>query len=255
MVLILIITIVFSTIFPCPIEAYAYSENFCYARVMTDDTYLYKTPTEDNELSNVMFILPKTYFVKATLTVGNFAKVEYKDVTGYVKLNNIKFTSNIPINPYLNNISFRVYSEVSRPLRTSPYASTGASNLIMYMPLYTRDVEFYGTIQSEAVIELRTTTWYYIKYYGDEIIKGYCYSDGCDYMTEYSDNTEIVTYIDSFEPNTEKNTDTPLKLGDEKTSVVIILLSIPALVFTIMVLKQSKILKSKNKKSKEIKDF
>ena len=57
-----------------------------FARIITDECFLFKTPTNVVDSSNIFFELPKTYFVKLIdKAEDNFYKVEYSSFTGYVK--------------------------------------------------------------------------------------------------------------------------------------------------------------------------
>ena len=67
------------------ITVFATDETSYYARIMFDDVFLYKEPTENNNNENIYFVLPQTYFVELLDKCENFYKARYLDKIGYVK--------------------------------------------------------------------------------------------------------------------------------------------------------------------------
>ncbi len=225
-----------------------------YARVLSDNVCLYKTPYDLDDYSNVLFILPKTYFVQLTDISGNFYKVNYYTFTGYVKKDLVQAVIGNPIKPYLNNVSFRVYSEQSRDLRTVPTTVSGSSSQVAYIPLYSRNLTFYGKIVGETLVEERTNVWYYCKYTADQEYYGYVYSDFCDFLTGLVDNTEDLPYT-SNPTFTNNNTNKEAKLNNKATKIIIAVLMVPALIFIFLIIKGSKLLTKEHGKAKEVKDY
>ncbi len=75
----------------------------CYYRVLNKNVYIYS----DANLENAMFIVPYTYYVKAENVNGNVVRVVYGDeksdypvIIGYMNLNDLTLSQNVPINPY-----------------------------------------------------------------------------------------------------------------------------------------------------------
>ena len=82
LILILLLLSIQNSILP----TYASTYDTYFARVMYDDVFLYKTPVDISSYENVMFVIPKTYFVELTEEAGtDFYKANYLDFTGYVK--------------------------------------------------------------------------------------------------------------------------------------------------------------------------
>ncbi len=229
-----------------------------YARIMYDDVYLYKSPIEVNEYANIYFSLPRTYFVELIESSNStFYKVNYLSFTGYVKKDAVQTIVGKPMTPYLENQNFRVYSEQSRDMRSEPTTTSGTSTQVVYIPLYSRNLTYYGTIQGEELVDGRTNLWYYCKYSADQDYYGYVYSDFCD---EFDPNTiplnhEEVSY--TSEPNfdiTEEITSLPVE--NKTTAIVIAILTIPAIIFVFMILKGGKLFNKEIKKqTKEIQDY
>lgn len=239
--------------------SYASTYDTYFARVMYEDVYLYKTPVDITTYDNVIFVIPKTYFVELTEDANNdFFKANYLNFTGYVKKDQVQTIEGRPQNPYLTDESFRVYNDLSRDLRSEPTTINGSDTQIAYIPLLCRDLTFYGIIYGETKIEGRTNVWYYCKYTADQEYYGYVYSDYCDEFNyaEIPENTEEVTYIPYPEfGKIEENTDIALPTESKTTTLVIAILCVPALIFVFMILKSSKLISDKKSGQKEVKDF
>lgn len=231
-----------------------------YARIMYDNVYLYKSPIDVDEYSNIYFSLPRTYFVELLENSNSeFYKVNYLNFSGYVKKEYVQTIVGKPNTPYLENQSFRVYSEQSRDMRSEPSTISGSSSQIIYIPLYSRNLTFYGTIEGERLVDGRTNIWYYCKYSADKDYYGYVYSDFCDEfkLSEIPLNNEQVSYTSepSFGENNEINTSLPIE--NKTTAIVIAILTVPALIFVFMILKGGHLISKKEnqKQNKEIKDY
>ena len=216
---------------------------------------VYKTPNEDDSIANIYFELPKTYFVELLSKSGNFYEAKYIDFIGYVKKDCVQAVASTPINPYLKNITFRVYSELSQNIWSSPTTQEG-SNILTQMPHLTKNISYIGKINGECLIEGRTNVWFYCKYTKANLdYYGYVYSDFCDETTQINNNMEEVTYINNptFEAYIEATNTIPK--NSNTIGVIVGILSIPALIFVFMILKSSKILNQEKVKRKEIIDY
>ena len=229
-----------------------------FAQIMFEQVYIYKTPTNDNSISNIYFEIPKTYFVELLSNANeNFYYAKYCNVTGYVKKESVQAVANTPNTPFLDNLNFRVYADLSRNIRTEPNVSSNTSSLVASVPLYSRNLTFYGKILGENLIEGRTNIWYYCKYSADTDYYGYVYSDFCDELPlTFPTNTEEVTYISNptFKDEYTETNPTSLDLQSNTTAIIIGIITIPALIFVFMILKNKNIL-SKQSSSKEIKEY
>lgn len=253
--LVLILILLFSQ--TTTLNVYANLNKTYFARIMFDQVYLYKTPNEINDSSNIFFELPRTYFVELTdLVNDDFYKVNYINFSGYVKKDSVQTIAGIPTSPYLENINFRVYAEMSRDLRSEPNLSNGSSSQVAYIPLYSRNLTYYGKISGESLIDGRTNVWYYCKYSADKDYYGYVYSDFCDEISHIAENTEKVTYLDNptFAPIQQK-TNYTIPQTDNHLGIIVGILSIPAIVFLLMIVKGKHILSKEKFKDKEVIDY
>ncbi len=230
-----------------------------YARIMYDDVYLYKSPIDVDEYSNIYFSLPRTYFVELLESSNSeFYKVNYLSFTGYVKKEFVQTIVGKPITPYLENQNFRVYSELSRDMRTEPSTISGSSSQVVYIPLYSRNLTYYGSIEGEQLVDGRTNIWYYCKYTADQDYYGYVYSDFCDEFSldEIPLNYEEVSYTSEPNFDSDNGNQTSIPIENKTTAIVIAILTIPAIIFVFMIIKGGKIITKEGRKSnKEIKDY
>lgn len=240
---------------------YATTTETYFARVTQNGCYLYINPINVEDYSNIYFELPKSYFVELLSSYNEqFYFAKYLDINGYVKKEQVKAIMGTPSKAYLNNVSFRVYAELSRDLRSEPCNTNGTNAQVCYIPLYTKNLTFYGKIRGISLIDGRTDIWYYCKYTADKEYYGYVYSDFCDNGAgkEISIplNTEEVVYISNptFGENHKEITAIPVE--SKTTWLIIAVLTLPVLVFILLLLKGSKLVKrEKTATKKEVCDY
>lgn len=248
MIILILILILNSTSFT--VEA---SENKTYyARILFEQVYLYKSPIDNNNYDNVYFELPKTYFVELLSRHEDFYEARYLNFTGYVKKDSVQAVSSTPQKPFLTNITFRVYAEMSEQLKSSP---TEQSSIIVSIPHLTKNITYLGKINGESLIEGRTNLWYYCKYSLDKDYYGYVYSDFCDKMPVIEPNTEEVVFTTNPTFEKPKQTTNTIPVTNNTVGIVIAILSIPALIFVFLLMKGTRILNKEHIKSKEVVDY
>lgn len=197
-------------------------------------------------------MLENSYFVELLSDYNDdFYKAKYLDIVGYVKKSQVQCVQGTPKNPYLTNVSFRVYNDLSRAMYDKPYANSNNPTLKIYLPMYCEDLIYYGIIYGESAVEERTNIWYYCKYTVTGV-SGYVYSDACDKMTSIVPNSEKLPYISS--PQWNKNTQPQqlISVGSKPFKISIILVCIPFVIFAILLVKLSY---TKRQNKKEIDTF
>ena len=238
------------------LPAYATNTQKFYARIMQEGVILYKSPIDVLDTENVFFELPRTYFVELIDSANQqFFMVNYMSFTGYVKKECVQTIVGTPKKPFLTDISFRIYAEPSRDMRSEPTTSGGSLSQVTYIPLMSKNLTFIGKITGEELVSGRTDIWYYCKYSADRDYYGYVYSDFCDQLTPILDNTESVTYTSSPVFSTPQQQQTAIPLTDKTTGIIIAILFVPAGIFAFMILKNKKILKQEKIHSKEVVDY
>jgi len=236
------------------IQVYAVENQTYYARVLFEQVYLYKTPFEDNSYSNIFFELPKTYFVELVDVENNFYKAKYLNFTGYVKKDSVQAVASTPKNPFLNNVTFRVYADLSQNLWSIP--TTENSTLITEIPPLTNKIQYIAKTNGQCLIQGRTSTWFYCKYTSqNNEYYGYVYSDFCDEMPTIMNNFEEVNYINNPTFKTPQQTVNAIPKDSNVVGVIVLIMSIPALIFVFMLLKGTRLLSAEKIKHKEVVDY
>jgi len=223
-----------------------------YAQILHAGCYLYKSPVDNTSYNNVYFMLENSYFVEL-LSEHNetFYKAKYLDIVGYVKKSQVQCVQGSPKSPYLHNISFRVYGDLSRAMYDKPYMNTNNPTLKTYLPLYCENLIYYGIIYGESAVEERTNIWYYCKYTVTNEC-GYVYSDACDKMTTIVPNTEKLPYISTPQWNMLNISNQLISIDSKPFKISIVLICIPFVIFAFLLLR---IAYTKNQNKKEIDTF
>ena len=236
-------------------SVYAANNETYYARVLFDQVYLYKSPYENNDISNIYFEIPKTYFVELVSKTGDFYQAKYRHFTGYIKKDGVQAIIGTPKTPFLNNVTFRVYAELSTNLMSAPSIQT-SSTIITNIPLLTKNISYLGKINGECLIDGRTDIWYFCKYTAEKDYYGYVYSDFCDEMpSSLPINTEEVEYTNNPTFSTTIEPVKSIPITSNYVGIIIAILSIPALIFIFMVMKGTRIFGKEKQRSKEIIDY
>ena len=217
-----------------PVYAKNTLTSYTYARVMSDNVSLYKTPSVSNT-DNVYFELPKSYFV---LLISNFStdfyKAQYRDVVGFVLKDSVTAVEETPMTPYLTDVTFRVFSSDGGHLMSSPYSS---STRLLDVNL-SSNLDYYGMCYGEELIDGRGSTWYYTKV-GDTY--GYLYSGLCDRLSSISTNNEHTTPKNN--PFGDSNNDylySIISMSPLMQGILILLVSLPAIFILILLFKPQK---------------
>lgn len=212
-----------------------------YARI-ENSTCLYKSTLDSDNISNVICIAEKSYFVEIIGDYDSYFRVNYNGVNGYVKKNDVKEISNTPSTPYPYNIKLTIGSNCN--LRSSPTTKSDTNNILTTLYTDEHNFTFIGRIYSEEAIDFGGSTWYYVNYNGTY---GYIYNRYVKSITPIYENTENVTYL-STEPTKIEN-----PISHTPSLILIIILLIPCLaILLILYLPKKHVKKSRPKKSPKI---
>ena len=175
---------------------------YTYAQIKNESVYLYKN-TSSTSLTNAYFSLPSTYFVLLLSNIDqNFYKVQYRDIVVFVLKNQVTPVAEKPQTPYLEKTTFRVYSSDGTNMLSSPFQNLSPSTISTVEVL--QEMDYYGEIIADELIENRGSVWYYCKDPKTNL-QGYLYKGLCDNMTTISPNTEKVTFIDNPFPDNDNS--------------------------------------------------
>lgn len=219
--------------------------NPCFARVKYNNVCFYKTPTNNYENTNILFILESSYFVKLIKDENNeYYKANYIDINGYVKKTEVECILENPETPYLNNINFSISPNNSAILRMSPTTENGDNDILIVIPANTHDITYYGKITGQEAISGLGNIWYYCSYTNAQntTTYGYIYSPLTRGLTPINSNTEITTLssVNHFD-----RINSFLNLNSTLNTVLISITILPTILILYLLFKPSKIVKNK----------
>ena len=157
----LIVAILLSIVISCGKIAYAdaYAQTSEWARIVTDDVYLYASADTKQKL----FVLEKSYYVNIIEETDTMYQVavmpagsaDFVQVIGWVRQNDVSLSTANPVEPTYPTVKLTVNAE-SVDLKLSPVPSSATSCAILNL----QQVCYYGSIINYG------KTWYYVRYAG-----------------------------------------------------------------------------------------
>lgn len=219
----LIIALCFLVFALCPTSQiiFAEEENFEWCRITTDNTMLYKEiPSSNNE--SICFSLPTTYFAEILDCADEeYYKVNFNNVVGYVKKENVTKVYSTPLMPFPVDITFCVNSSVQAVIRDIP--STNGEYLGV-IPTSKEAIYLGTTTGDEAILGLGTE-WFYVRFGDDENnLSGFIYAPLTQNLKEIPENTEEVLLTPAAAE--ESGFILSPELMDSKTILIIICLCV-----------------------------
>lgn len=213
-----------------------------FAQINYNNVYLYKSPTEDESLENKYFLLEESYFVKVTEDTNDFFyKVEYLNITGYVKKSNLSFVAEIPNQPYLVGITLDIPTTPAL-LRSEPTTKNGDESIMTIIPKLTKDLTYYGKIAGEESVNSLGNIWYYISFTTEfnQTFSGYVYSPQTINLSPITKNEESLTTVNisAFTP-----LDTLLYLNLSTKNIMLLIITLPTVAILYLLVKPTKNLK------------
>lgn len=214
-----------------------------YAIIKDNNCYFYRTTNTKSRFSDRFFLLEKSYFVKILEnTNDDYYKAEYNGIVGYVQKKDIDFVEEVPLMPYLEDITFDIYSGSSVCLRTEPTTQNGIGTIITTLPANKKNLSYYGKITGEESINGLGNIWYYCSYKTSENkeIFGYIYSPQTLNLSPITENNESVTTVSikDYAPIYSL-----LYLNLSTKNLIILALALPSLFVIYLFVKPTKILK------------
>ena len=206
---------------------------------------LYKSINNES-INNIICLVEKSYFVEILYENQDYFNVNYNGINGYVKQSEVQIVSNIPYNPYPQNISLVIQNTCN--LRKSPTIQSNTNNVICTVNSGESDFIFIGRIFAEEAIDFGGTTWYYVNYKGNY---GYIYNKYVKSITPIIENTEKCVI------NNENGDKIINPITHTPTLFIIVILFIPCLFILIVLYLPRKINKKIKikKKQKEIERY
>ena len=133
----------------CDMVANAKVEKTTYAKALTG-CVLYKTTSFDNDVDNIFFIVPETYFVVVLDEISNIClKVQYDKFVGYVDSRKVVIATFSPIVKTLDDVTCDVKETSGTQIWNKPSTE---GDVLTTISANTKSITYiesvYGTIQS-----------------------------------------------------------------------------------------------------------
>ena len=205
------------------------SQNNLYGKIISNNAMLLKMPTKIEDYTNSYFLLEESYFVNIiNQDVPDYYYVNYLNLTGYVKKNDIQLVNEQISLPYLQNIKFDIIKDCY--LCSEPKNLPNAQ-VIKLSPQ--AGITFYGKMFGDEIYKNSGNVWYYCSIENnDKIINGYIHSSFTNNLTPITQNQEITTNFIS-----QTNVNNLLNLNLTSQTLIIIIISLPILILLFILLK------------------
>ncbi|MBE7073918.1 MAG: hypothetical protein E7379_02365 [Clostridiales bacterium] len=223
-IVILVMNFLLATGLLCQQTKISFADNFYWAKIEEDGCFFFTNATEKQPL----FILPKSYFIKLIGEEGNYFLATYKDLTGYVKKEEVSPMDGTPTTPYFNE-TFRTFLPSGTNLFSLPAMSD--DYILANIPFLYSDLIFYGSFYGDELVPDKGNCWYYCKYEYNDF--GYVYSAFCDQLSTPTVNNERFNIIENISFQ-EIETD---GLSDTAMTFIIVGVSLPCLIVLYLLMK------------------
>lgn len=213
--------------------ANALSETTTYAKAGVNCT-LYKSQTLANNVSNIYFIVPETYFVIVLDKISDeCTKVQYGKFVGFVDSSTITIATFLPIVKTLENITLDIKETSGTQIWNYPDTS---SSILTTISAGAKNINYiaacYGTIPSGGDSNL----WFYVSFTPNKnstnVYEGYIYSENTTNLSEIVANAETNPEIIDSTIDGENL----LFLSSTFKTIVIIIIAIPVTIFLLIIM-------------------
>ncbi len=215
-------------------KSFAKAESTTYAKASTG-CVLHKTQDLNNQLNNIYFVVPETYFVSVLEIVSDTCmKVQYGSYVGYVSSDTLVIATFIPIVKTLDNISFDIKETSGTQVWSSPSAQE--SNVLTTIPAGTKNIKYISFAYGEIPSGGESNIWYYVSYTpatsSTNVYEGYVYSENVTNLSEIVANTE--SNPDEVLPNDLE--DDLIVISSSIRTLLIALIAIPVILLIAIIL-------------------
>lgn len=201
-----------------------------YGKIITNNANLLKLSVTPEDPSTTYFLLEETYFVKILSKINNdFYYVEYKDLTGYVKAENIVLVNENISSPYLENITFNIAKDCFlyfEPINNAKNQKIQLSK--------NQTMTYYGKIFADEITQNSGDVWYYCSLNSNgQKIFGYVHSSFTNNLSPIVPCTEFSTeQISQAVP-----INSILNLNLKTQTILTVVVSLPILFLIFLLLK------------------
>ena len=169
----------------------AKSENVTYAKCLSN-CILYKSLEMKDDLNEIYFVLPESYFVIILDKIDNqIYKVQYDKFIGYVYSKYVTIATFTPIVKFLENITCDIKPSSGTQVWSNP--STGG-NILTTIQANEKNINYISFVYGEIPTGGESNIWYYINYTPStnvtNVYEGYIYSENVTNLSEIVFNAE-----------------------------------------------------------------
>ncbi|MBQ8451572.1 MAG: hypothetical protein IJ538_02215 [Clostridia bacterium] len=232
------------------------AESLTYAKALNNCT-LYKTVNLSNDLTDIYFVIPETYFVVIIENVSDeVIKVQYDKFIGYVRAESVVVATFIPNVKTLLGVTFDIKetsgtqiwsypSSVSGTILTTLSASTKKINYIAYA---------YGSVPNGGESNL----WYFVSYTPEfnstNYYEGYIYSENVTNLSPIIPNVESNPINETLIQNITSDDNVQKQPSQTFQTLLIIVIAVPIILLIAVILlkitkkiKENAVFKQNNK--------
>lgn len=225
------------------ISAYAQSKNVEYAKCLSNCVF-YKSEQMSDNLNDIYFILPESYFVVLLNKINdNIYQVQYDKFIGYVKSNSIIVSTFKPVNKFLTNVT----CDIKPTSGTQIWSNPSTNGLVLTtIPANYKNINYISFAYGEIPIGGNSNIWYYVTYTPStnltNVYEGYIYSENATNLSEIilnlESNPEVINENDILEND--------INFSSTLKTIIVAIISIPIiLLISIILYKLIKILQKK----------
>lgn len=200
-----------------------------YAKV-GENCILYKTNSMSNDISNIYFYIPPTYFVAILSNFNNeIYRVQYLNFTGFCYSNCLTKVSFTPSNAYLTNVTFSINNFAGTQVWSLPSDTKGIK--FTTISANTTGIEYIASVNGDIPIGGNSNIWYYARFTPatntTSVYEGYIYSEATTNLSNIPSNLEVEDLPET--PNT-----TTISLNGPLKIVLIVLICLPFIILFIV---------------------
>lgn len=204
-----------------------------YAKVF-ESCFLYKSRDMIDDILNIYFQVPETYFILILEDVDEVCfKVKYDRFVGYVKKSCVEVMSFIPLVKTLENITCDVKTSSGTQIWKNPSTDSDIYTTLM---AGTKNLNYIASTKGDVPLGGKSDIWFYVFYTSDlnstNVYEGYVYSENITNLSEIVLNSETNPEVISNEFDDEKL----LFISSTIKTVIVAVVAIPVILFFVIIL-------------------
>ena len=213
--------------------ANAKAQSLTYAKVAPNCS-LFKDSSLTENIDNILFVIPETYFVTIIETVSeNAYKVQYGNYIGYINTLSVEIATFVPNIKILEGVTLDIKDSSGTQVWSKP---SPTSAVLTTIPAGTKKITYIATAYGAIPSGGQSNAWYYVnftpEYNSTSVYEGYVYSENVTNLTEILVNSECNPEII---PDGIKNT-FDLYLSSPLKALIISIVAIPIIIFFLIVI-------------------